>query len=1196
MVKLIILYFLLYYIQCIFGVSEINNFDNQKLEILFSFPYNNSIMLLTKNNTYLINENNKISKNSFSISVDKISSTDFTISKSKIYFICTGTNVIEIYNLNDGKKIENIGYDQLNLTKTEHKCNVKVNKDDDFLLFSYSNVFYNQTENMHYLIKQIFTFNIQNNTLSQLDNYLFDKQLIYIEISESYISCDFDYKNKIFCIYYDILNNTIFSSYIELNDNNIELVNQKQIYFMGKISNYTLINIDSYSFFVCAYDSTNHYLTFEKIVIDKLYDEQYKILNNELLVLSSPINNVNFIQFSNDYLYITFDKEINKTKIITIYQVQYDIENNYIDVIENIDLVQKNDINYMISNIFNNKTNLLNIIYSSNSNKVNSFIVTFPIIIQCKNSEYFLHSKEILSLKINDIITDYSNQKNENVLLLFNSSNGFVGEPNLTQSLFTYKSNNYGKEYLQIGIEYLDTNLNKSFISNRCFITIQVCNQACESCNEFSIEKYNTKCTNCNKKDNYYPTFNNTSLCFNSEEKVKRYYFNHINNKFMPCYKTCKTCNWGGTEFNQLCTSCIDFYIYDEIKHNCISKSCLGLYYIKNNIQVCLDDQNICPINYPYLIENNKQCIEKCPSNLIQFSNFCYDKCPTHLNNVISDIDGCHCKYYWILYADKSIKCLNQDEKCPNEYKFNNTITKECLLTNDKPDTICNGKYWYIENNETICVDFCPNNYQLMIIKTRECVKECYGNYPFKYNLYCYNSCPKDTQIENNECKPIILSDLEKLIKDIENLFKSSRRPSLDYSYSNSKLIIKVTKVNDEEIKKNNQCFIHKNPFYLMIIEYIQPNKFVNSADVRFYDINFNIVNLTCDKLIKDFNFTLNLYAIGSRYKKYIDKYDIDILDIKSKYYTDLCYLDFEDNINENLNLYIRMKFYELIPICSENCLYKGYFKTKANTQIKCSCEVLDPSSKLYQYEVGRSIKYKQKNSLLVFKCFYHILNWRNYKLLDKRLTFHILYVLVFILSIPYIFIKEKYGIPIPSSSDFNTISSSNDNKSQQHNVVELASFSDTSKKIPTPEKESEVHINVLPSEESIIKKYCKTLLKLHPITYIILDFSFLHIGNVILCGLYSMAFVIYINYSIFSSITSIIVYLLIRIVKRKKILGILNPIIGLFTWFYIILYFLIFGYIDNNFKIWVVSLLYQLILPLIYSIIIMLLSFNCYQ
>ena len=422
MVKLIILYFLLFYIQCKFGISEIKNFDNQKLEILISFPYNNSIMLLTKTNTYLIDENNKITKNSFSISVDKISSTDFTISNSKIYFACTGKNAIEIYNLNDGKNIENLTYDNLNLTKTEHKCNVKINKENDILMFFNSYIFYNQTENMHYLIKQIITFNNKNNNLSQLNKYIFDKQLIYKEISEKYISCDFDYKNNIFCIYYDILKNTILSSYIELNNNNnIKIINEKQIYLMGKITNYTLINIDFYSFFICAYDSENSYLTFEKVIIDKIFDNKYEIQNNELLVLSYPINNFNFIQFNNNYLYITYNKEINNSNIITVSEVQYDIENNYIDIIETIDLVQQKDIKYMVSNIFNNQNNLLNIIYSSNSNNVNSFIITFPKLIQCKNSEYFLHSKEILSLQIKEIITDYSNKNNENVLLLYNS-------------------------------------------------------------------------------------------------------------------------------------------------------------------------------------------------------------------------------------------------------------------------------------------------------------------------------------------------------------------------------------------------------------------------------------------------------------------------------------------------------------------------------------------------------------------------------------------------------------------------------------------------------------------------------------------------------------------------------------------------------------------------------------------------------
>ena len=88
----------------------------------------------------------------------------------------------------------------------------------------------------------------------------------------------------------------------------------------------------------------------------------------------------------------------------------------------------------------------------------------------------------------------------------------------------------------------------------------------------------------------------------------------------------------------------------------------------KNN-KFCLDNNN-CPIDYPYLIENKKECVNKCPKNLITFSNICYEKCPTNLKNVIYDDKGCHCQHYWIQYADKSIKSLNLNENCQNEYNL----------------------------------------------------------------------------------------------------------------------------------------------------------------------------------------------------------------------------------------------------------------------------------------------------------------------------------------------------------------------------------------------------------------------------------------------------------------------------------------------------------------------------------------------
>ena len=38
----------------------------------------------------------------------------------------------------------------------------------------------------------------------------------------------------------------------------------------------------------------------------------------------------------------------------------------------------------------------------------------------------------------------------------------------------------------------------------------------------------------------------------------------HVINDFIECYKNCKTCYWGGTDENELCTSCLDNFIYSS--------------------------------------------------------------------------------------------------------------------------------------------------------------------------------------------------------------------------------------------------------------------------------------------------------------------------------------------------------------------------------------------------------------------------------------------------------------------------------------------------------------------------------------------------------------------------------------------------------------------------------------------------------
>ena len=81
-------------------------------------------------------------------------------------------------------------------------------------------------------------------------------------------------------------------------------------------------------------------------------------------------------------------------------------------------------------------------------------------------------------------------------------------------------------------------------------------------------------CQKCNTLKGYYPL--NISLssgyelyehnegyvnCINEEEKPSNFYFNKINNFYEPCYEKCATCEYGGNNENNNCTSCGIGYI-----------------------------------------------------------------------------------------------------------------------------------------------------------------------------------------------------------------------------------------------------------------------------------------------------------------------------------------------------------------------------------------------------------------------------------------------------------------------------------------------------------------------------------------------------------------------------------------------------------------------------------------------------------
>ena len=155
--------------------------------------------------------------------------------------------------------------------------------------------------------------------------------------------------------------------------------------------------------------------------------------------------------------------------------------------------------------------------------------------------------------------------------------------------------------------------------------------QKCKSCNNESDAL--DLCISCNS--GYYPKINdknNINGYINCYDNIKeKYYLDKNVQKFMPCYKSCGTCNTSGTYENNKCLTCdpnYEFPFKSGSYYNCYT--CNNYYFNNFGTFICLNEK-ICPQNFSNLIEVKRQCIDKCSNDLeykYEFRNKCYKKCP----------------------------------------------------------------------------------------------------------------------------------------------------------------------------------------------------------------------------------------------------------------------------------------------------------------------------------------------------------------------------------------------------------------------------------------------------------------------------------------------------------------------------------------------------------------------------------------
>ena len=302
----------------------------------------------------------------------------------------------------------------------------------------------------------------------------------------------------------------------------------------------------------------------------------------------------------------------------------------------------------------------------------------------------------------------------------------------------------------------------------------------------------------CECKYRFYIDKNtNKKICLGENEKCPGDYWLY-NPNTKECTDICQ--NDSPFEFDNKCLKeCPQNFETEERKCKCNNK----WHKTSENDFHCYEQGKNCESNFPYLIEDTNECVNKCKGTNYEvfYKDKCYLSCSSNKGLFKVEVKDeklkeiakytCQCQYLW--YDDKEeIECLSSTETCSDKkfkylikdtnectdacpesyYYFNNECFKTCdeaknkyqipvkNSTTSSKECICEN-LWKKEGNEVQCIknSICD---KFMVYETKECVEQCDGEYPLLFNNQCYKqgSCPEGTKMDIINGKVCICNNL----------------------------------------------------------------------------------------------------------------------------------------------------------------------------------------------------------------------------------------------------------------------------------------------------------------------------------------------------------------------------------------------------------------------------------------------------
>ena len=436
----------------------------------------------------------------------------------------------------------------------------------------------------------------------------------------------------------------------------------------------------------------------------------------------------------------------------------------------------------------------------------------------------------------------------------------------------------------------------------------------------------------------------------------------------------------------------------------------------------------------------------------------------------------------------------NNCTSCENDY-----ILKPDLFGSTNCVIKCTYYYYYSISYQYKCTNGfeCPKDYNLLINEKGKCIEYCQKDslYKYQYNGQCFKECPNNTIHEENEfiCKDANLhkcflseSKMNSLNENItdDEVSKLVKNYDKEFNYTNNHVSLYKNSIYTITIYKNGDCISDLS----LAIPQIDLGECYNKIK-KTYEIEENLIIAIISKKVNGINYpkmiSYSMYEAGKGGKlefndickddtiivqeNLLSKMDnltdfnslyflagqnIDIFNLSSEFYTDICYHFKSPVEGKDIALKDRIKLYfPNVTLCEDGCQIKGVNLTTFKAMCECLLNDLMGSNLFgnnifYQSSLGELESMIQKTNIEVIKCYkdifelqYYISNSGGFLILGLILVQIILIIIYFCKSLysirKYIFnITDKFLSYLTSQKNNGLISNNNSSLNMKENKL----------------------------------------------------------------------------------------------------------------------------------------------------------------